>query len=294
MEYKEELLNETEVEENVPNEPVLEVTAEDTVDESAEYTPEFAELEPAIGVEEFDSKPKKKKFPLQVPIIISACIVAVALVGCILFSLFVPTVEGTWLYQTEDGFSFYYTFDESPKGTECEMVVGTIHFPGTYTLSEADSAKTMNISVYAGYIYGNYTYEVQGNRLFGHRVLNLVGEDGTTITLDQAKKPKDSDYIEPDKDFKEVEAITGEWEFFYEEYNASLKLTINDDGTLIYDQFGYQELHCVYSADDSKVNLSFFETELIEQEEEYYFDGDQLIFLGLNWTRVGESTPDQA
>lgn len=290
MEYKDELINETPVEEVTSDEPVLEETAMEDV----EYTPEFSELETATVEDEVVEVPKKKKFPLQTPVIIAACIVAVALIGCILFNLFVPTVEGTWLYQTEDGFSFYYTFDESPKGTECEMSVGTIHFPGTYTLSESDSGKTMNVSVYAGYIYGNYTYEVVGNRLFGHRVLNLVGEDGTAITLEAAKAPKDSDYITPDKDFKEVEEIVGEWEFFYEEYNASLKLTINDDGTLIYDQFGYQELHCVYTADDSKINLSFFETELIAQEEEYYFDNDQLIFLGLNWTRVGDSTPDQA
>ncbi len=98
----------------------------------------------------------------------------------------------------------------------------------------------------------------------------------------------------PDENFKEVEELTGEWEFYYPEYDMSVKLTLNDDGTMIYDQFGMQELHCVYTATDSTINLSFFETELISQEEGYYFDNDQLIFLGLNWTKAGTSTADEA
>lgn len=294
MEYNEVFgeLNQT-TDEVVENETVEETTEEITeVAENTEeeYAPEFSEL--AEEIEE-TTKPKKK-FPIQVPIIIAACIVVIALIAYFAVNLFVPTVEGSWAYETDDGTVFYYTFDEKADANECEMSIGSIHFPGTYDLSVTDDTKTVTISIYAGYIYGSYDYAVTGNRLMKNRVMTLAGEDGTTITLTEAKAPKDSDYITPDEDFVPVESIVGEWEYLYEEYDSSLKLTINDDGTMVYNQFDYQELHCVYTADESIINLSFYETELISQEEEYYFDNGQLIFLGLNWTRVGESTADQA
>ncbi len=290
MENKEELTQANMLEEV---ETTTVVEAQPQTEPTSEYEPQFGDIEEAVQEVEVAQTPKKK-FPIYIPVIIAACIVVLALVGYFAVSLFVPTVEGTWKYVSEeDNLEFFYTFDETAEGTMCEMSIGSIHFPGVYEISEAEEAKTISISVYAGYIYGNYTYQVEGNKLFGERVLTLTGDDGSTMTLTQAKQPKDSDYIVPDENFKEVEALTGEWEYYYPEYDAAMKLTINDDGTMIYDQFGYQELHCVYTADDSVIKLSFFETEIIAQEEEYYFDNDQLIFLGLNWTRVGDSTPDQ-
>lgn len=257
--------------------------------ETADFSPEL-EIEQEVILE---AKPKKK-FPLQVPVIIAACILVGALVAYLLINFFTPTVEGTWLYESEDGFSFYYTFDENAQGNIVDMSIGTVHFPGTYEVIADDTASTISISVYAGYIYGDYTYELTGNRLSGNRTLTLVGSDGTSITLPEAKRPKDKDYISPDENFEKVDALVGEWEYEYEEYGASLKLTINADGTLVYDQFGYQELHCVYIADDSTVTLTFFETETISQQEEYYFEGDDLVFLGVKWSKVGSSTADEA
>lgn len=288
MEYKEEFNEITSATE------VLTKDAEAT----DEYEPQFGDIPVAFDESAEEalpvSLPKKKKFPIHIPIIIAACILVGALVGYFAISIFVPTVEGTWLYESDDGYTFYYTLDENSEGKKCVMNVGTIYFPGTYETSLSDEADTISLSMYAGYLNGNYTYTIEGNKLFGGRTLTLTGEDGTTAILTQTKKPKDSDFITPDKNFEPVEAIVGEWEFVYEEFDASYKLTINDDGTLVYDQFGLQEIHCVYTADDSTVNLSFFETELIAQEEEYYFDGDQLIFLGINWSRVGASTADEA
>lgn len=288
MEYKEGFNEITDTEELLDNNSEV----------SVEYEPQFGDIAPAFDESaEADvptSLPKKKKFPLQVPIIIAICILVGALVGYFAISLFVPTVEGTWLYESDDGYSFYYTIDENSDGKECVLNVGTIYFPGTYETSISDEANTISFSMYAGYINGNYAYTLEGNRLFGDRVLTLTSEDGTAITLKQTKKTKDSDFITPDENFEPVESIVGEWEFVYEEFDASYKLTINDDGTLVYDQFGLQEIHCVYTADEKAVSLSFFETELITQEEEYYFDGDQLIFLGINWTKAGTSTADEA
>ena len=286
MEYKEEFSEVTQ------NEEVVENTAEETAEEVAENT-EYATLDTSAFDTPEQEEPvvKKKKSLIYLPIIIAACLVFGAIVAFLAISIFTPTVEGTWIYEAEDGNTFYYTFDKD----KCDMNIGTIHFPGTYTLDVTDEAKTMNIEIYAGYLSGACEYEITGNRLAKNRVMTLTNVDGATFTLTQTKAQKDSDYIMPDENFEEVEALTGEWEFEYPEYNSSLKLTLNDDGTMIYDQFGYQELHCVYTATDSKINLSFFETELITQEEEYYFDGDQLIFLGLNWTKVGaESTADEA
>lgn len=284
MEYKEEykeLTESTEVVEEVEN-----------VEEPQVYEPQFGDVLPE---EEPVVQPKaKKKFPLQTPIIIAACILVVALVGFFVVSMLTPTVEGTWLYESEEGYSFYYTFDETSEGKECVMSIGTVYFPGSYDVVVGEESDSVSVSVYAGYVNGNYTYSIEGVKLFGNRVLTLTGEDGTTLTLTQAKQPKDSDYVQPDENFEPVEELVGEWEFLYEEFGESYKLTVNDDGTMVFDQFGLQEIHFAYTADDSKVNLSFYETEVIAQEEEYYFEGDQLIFLGLNWSRAGESTADQA
>lgn len=289
-EEKVEIVETVEAEETIEVEETA--NTEDNA-EAQEYTPEFAELETEQQTEAVETKPKKK-FPIQVPIIIAACILVGALVGYFLISFFTPTVEGTWLYESEEGYSFYYTLDETSQGGTLDMSIGTVHFPGTYEANVDETSSSISISVYAGYIYGDYTYTLTGNRLSGNRVLTLAGSDGTTITLSEAKRPKDKDYILPDENFEKIDALVGEWEFEYEEYGASLKLTINDDGTLIYDQFGYQELHCVYIADDSTITLSFFETETISQEEEYYFEGDDLVFLGVKWSKVGASTADQA
>ena len=287
MEYKAEF---SELNELTDDTEVAEEIADNAVE--TEALDETAALE--YEVTEEAGKQTKKKFPLQTPIIIGICILLAAVVAFFAISIFTPTVEGTWLYEAEDGFSFYYTFDEKADAKECVMNIGTIYFPGTYEVAVGEDASTVSVSVSAGYVSGNYTYDIEGIKLFGNRVRTLTGEDGTTLTLTQAKKTKDSDFVKPAEDFKPVESIVGEWEFLYEEYGVSYKLTINDDGTLVYDQFGMQEIHCAYTADDKTVNLSFFETELITQEEEYYFDGDQLIFLGINWTKVGESTADQA
>lgn len=284
MEYNEEYKELTETTDSVE-----EVEA---VEETEEYVPQFSDV---IPEEEPVTQPvAKKKFPLQTSIIIAACILLVAVIGFFAVSIFTPTVEGTWLYKSEEGYDFYYTFDETSEGKECVMSIGTVYFPGFYETSVTDEAKSVSVSVYAGYINGNYTYSIEGVKLFGNRVLTLTGEDGTALTLTQAKQPKDTDYVKPDENFEPVEELVGEWEFLYEEFGESYKLTINDDGTMIFDQFGLQEIHFTYTADDKKINLSFFETDVIAQEEEYYFKDDQLIFLGLNWSRAGESTADQA
>lgn len=291
MDNKEEFTMPTQDEEIVENTTEIQEETEEEivadVESGDEYTSQFGELE--VG-EVAPVVVKKKKFPIYVPVIVAACILIGSIVAFLLINIFTPTIEGTWIFKAEDGNSFYYTF----KNNECDMSIGTIHFPGTYTTVAEEEGRTANIELYAGYIAGAYDFEVSGNKLSRDRVLKLTGEDGSEFTLTETKAVKDSDYIMPDENFKPVEKLTGEWEFEYAEYGSSLKLTLNEDGTMIYDQFGYQNFSCVYTATENTINFSFFETELISQEEEYYFDGDQLIFLGLNWTRVDDTaTADQ-
>lgn len=253
---------------------------------NTEYQSQFAEL----GYEsQQEVKVKKKKFPVYIPIIIAAFVLLASIVVFLAINILTPTVEGTWVYEGEDGTKMYYTFNND----ECDMNVGTLHFPGKYTASNDESGKNINVEIYAGYIYGTCQYEVTGNRLAKNRVLTLVTAEGTEYVLNETKAQKDSDYILPDENFEEVEELTGEWEFYYVEYDSSIKLTFNDDGTMSLNQFGYQDLHCVYTVNDSKINISYWDTELQTQEEEFYFKDGQLIMMNLNWTRVGESTADE-
>ncbi|MBQ2971818.1 MAG: hypothetical protein IJE16_04655 [Ruminococcus sp.] len=286
MEYKEEY---KELFEAADTEETTETLEETEIAEATEVA------EDTVTTEETVVEPvSKKKFPLQTPIIIAACILVAAIIGFFAINLFTPTVEGSWKYESEEGYTFYYTFDEKADTKECVMSFGTVYFPGFYEETVGEESNTVSVSLYTGYINGNYTYSIEGNKLFKNRVMTLTAEDGTVITLTQAKEPKDKDYIQPDENFTPVEELIGEWEFVYEEYGVSYKLSINDDGTMSFNQFDLQEIHFVYTADESVINLSYCQDEVTTQEEEYYFEGDQLIFMGLNWSRVGESTADQA
>ncbi len=292
MDNKEEFTMPSQNEEIVENTTEIKEEAVEEIATGVKSSDGYASQFGELGIqEETPVAVKKKQFPIYVPVIVAACILIGSIVTFLLINIFTPTIEGTWIYKAEDGNSFYYTF----KNDECDMSIGTIHFPGTYSTVAAEEGRTANIELYAGYIAGAYDFEVSGNKLSRDRVLKLTGEDGTELTLTESKAVKDSDYIMPDENFKPVEELTGEWEFEYAEYGSSLKLTLNEDGTMVYDQFGYQKFNCVYTATENTINFSFFETELISQEEEYDFnDKGELIFLGLNWTRVDDTaTADQ-
>lgn len=265
----------------------------------AEYTPQFDGLDdeaPACESPVVVAQPaKKKKFPIYIPIIIAAALVVLSVAAFFVIKMFVPTLEGTWKLTNEEGYEFYYTLEYDGDDGKCDMSLGTVHFPGTFTTSEnEDGTQSLNLDIAAGFVYGDYTYEFIGNPMSDDYALKLTDASGTETTLTSAETPQDSDYVMPDENFVPDEKLTGEWEYYYPEYGMSIKLYLNEDGTMIYDQFGMQELHCVYNVNEDTINISFFETELIAQEEGYYFDNDQLIFLGLNWTRVDpDATTDE-
>ncbi len=146
--------------------------AEETSQTTEVYTPQFADVNVAEETPVV-AKPKKK-FPIYIPIIIAACLVLAALVSFFAINAFTPTVEGTWLYASEEGYDFYYTFDKKGTETNCTMNIGTSYFPGTYEVTNTEDGKTVSVNVSAGYVYGVYDFEISGNKLAGNRVPTLT------------------------------------------------------------------------------------------------------------------------
>ncbi|MBR2714904.1 MAG: hypothetical protein IKB73_01700 [Ruminococcus sp.] len=267
--------------------------------ESDEYVSQFGDLTTDTENDEVVAVKKKKKSPLYTSIIIAIVVLFVAVLGYVAVEMFVPTIEGTWLYEAEDGTKMYYTFNDSAESNKLTISMGTVYSICDYEIATGeDDAQQVTLITDAGYSNQTYTYSISGNKLFRNRVLTLIAVDSTTgqetkVELPQANKPKVSDYIQPDENFKEVEALTGEWVYKFEDMGVNLTLTFNDDGTMVLNQFGYQEMHCTYTADDSKISFSFVNTDVVSEELEYSFKDGQLIFMNYNWVRAEDATPDE-
>lgn len=270
---------------------------------------------------------KTKTKVLNSAIVVAICLVCAVVLAFLGMYLFTPSIEGTWLYTYDDGsgntIDFYYDFDSvfkvetessllpaEPSGKEhtCTISYGTIEFPGYYELSggsnidedlmSADTTttttdKTVTISVYNGPLYGEYTYTVIGNRLFGNRKLVLTGADGSEYTLTQTKQPKFSEYIKPAEDFVPDDRLTGDWTFEYEEFGLEYTISFNKDGTFIYDIYGAQILNCTYTVSEENIVVTYYTTEEVVETIPYTIDDNGLAFMNVLWTRAGEATPDQ-
>lgn len=317
MEYKENL-NTTEDIENIDKL----VDALDDVSENTSDVDVFEDSNTELEQEHSEEKQKSKKNKLYKAVVIALCVVLAAVVALGALYLFTPTVEGTWVYAVDDGvggtIDFYFDFGsefktvkesafitDEPTGDEheCTASAGTFYFPGIYQLStttttdvdgNAVDAKVVSITNYGAPLYGDYTYTVSGNRLFGKRVLTLTSSDGTSYTLNQAKKPKDSEYISVDKDFTVNKDIIGEWEYEYVGYGLKNTLDFKKDGTVVYNVYGTQEIHCTYTVDEENITLVYFNTELQTQAIPYSIEDNGLVFMDVLWSRPSEATADQA
>lgn len=275
--------DETEKELTEASEDIKEDTASDTAFEKEE------ESEADTDEEETVSTAKKKKFPLQVPVIIAACIVLGALLGYFLFvGFFLHDPSGLWKVSDEEGTTYYYEFKDD--GT-CIMTIGTIDNVGAYYKSKNETGDSIYINQYYGMLAGEYTYRITGSRLLGNQKMYLDYSD-YTYELDQVGS-KENPLTKP-VDFTPNEELLGDWEYIIPEYNVSYTFTFNKDGTMVYNQADTVIYNATYTVDDSNVHMTFFTSEEQTVDLPYKFDGETLELMELKCHRPGaEATADE-
>ncbi|MBQ9680009.1 MAG: hypothetical protein IJV48_04945 [Ruminococcus sp.] len=293
-------INEEEVADTVTS---AEETVEEAVDE-AEETVINAEEETALFDEATaeaeenaaaDEKPAKKKRMLQIPVIISLCIVAAALLGYFVFTaFFLKEPEGvTWLSEIEET-PYYFEFNND--GTY-EAYVGSVEINGTFQKSKSEEGDTLTLGSNIGNFYANVpaTYTISGSRLLGNQTLDCSYGEDYDFTLTQAKREKvDLDLPE---DFTPDENLVGSWVFKYFGYDI-FRVTFNENGSMSLEQVqDGLTYNGIYTISDSTVNFTYYVTDNMVTPIDYSVDGDSLTFMGYNFVREGselaEATPDQ-
>ena len=241
------------------------------------------------AVEEAPKK-KKKKFFLQTPVMIAACIVLGSLLGYFIFvSFFMHDPAGLWTISDEEGNTYYYEFKDD--GT-CLMTIGTIDNIGAYYKSKTETGDSLYINQYYGMFAGEYTYTVTGSRLLGNQKLTLES-NGYPYELTQVTHREDP--LEKPADFIPNDELIGEWEYVIPEYGVSYTFTFNNDGTMLYNQADTVIYHAVYTVDDDNVHMTFFTNESQTVDLPYTLDGDILNLMELECQRVGaKATADEA
>ena len=261
-----------------------------------DYALENFETEPdadnnyaGIAAESFIQAPVKKKIHLQIPIIISSCILIGAILGFLIFNLFfLHSPLGTWSITTEDDITYYYTFE---KDNSLRMTIGSIDYVGKYALAEADGKKTVNIDQYYGAFSGQYEYSITGSKILGNQEFHLTNGD-QEYTLTRAKIP--NNVLTVSEDFKEDKNLTGEWVHVFEDYGGlTYKFIFNKDGTMQINQYDTYIYNCTYTCDGSNIECTFYSLEPVTENIEYSCDGKTLKIMGIECTRAGESTADQ-
>ena len=225
-------------------------TAEDTVEATAEeITDDLADGESEQdAVSEEITEPAKKKFPLQVPVIIALCLVAAALIGYFVYSaFFLREPEGvTWSTEIE-GITYYLDFNTD---NTFKAHIGSIEVDGTYhksknqpkqdltgaTVDESQKVDTISLDYQIAYFVPGYAaeYEITGSRILGNQVFHGTYGQGLDFTMQQAKWQKPD--IDKPADLQIDEDLVGTWVFNYSGEDI-YKLTFDKDGNMSFKKF---------------------------------------------------------
>ena len=283
-------------------------TAEDTVEATAEeITDDLADDESEQdAVSEEITEPAKKKFPLQVPVIIALCLVAAALIGYFVYSaFFLREPEGvTWSTEIE-GITYYLDFNTD---NTFKAHIGSIEVDGTYhksknqpkqdltgaTVDESQKVDTISLDYQIAYFVPGYSaeYEITGSRILGNQVFHGTYGQGLDFTMQQAKWQKPD--IEKPADLQIDENLVGTWVFNYSGEDI-YKLTFDKDGNMSFKKF--QEgttYNGTYTISNGQINFTYVVADSTVVPLDYSLSGDILSCMNVNFVREGSgATPDQ-
>ena len=292
-----EIAEETNAAEENVEEEIAEADTENESEEAAEASETDGETADAAITEASDDEQPaaKKKGVLQIPVIISLCIVVAALLGYFVFTgFFLREPEGVTWSDEIDGATYYYEFKND--GT-FDAYVGSVEIHSTYQKSKAEDGNTITVGSTIGNFYSGAaaTYEITGSRLLGNQTLNCKYNDEYQFTVSQASRKEN--VLELPKDFTPDEELLGSWLFKYMGYDI-YKVTFNNDGSMALEflQDGIK-YNGTYTLQDGVVNFTYYVAESYATPLEYSIDGDTLNFMGYTFVREGseaaEATPDQ-
>lgn len=308
MEENKDLLNETESSVEDTEEIVEEVVVEEVIEEVEEVEEETSEETETIT----ESKPVKSKGVLHFSIIIAIVIFASALLvfgACKLtqVAFFDNSIVGAWIVDpeyvkenstatgdeayketTHEQNTFFIFTDEAVEGTTdgqkvAKLKCGTAEYLGQYIATDnEDGTKTIVVSV-SYFFSGNFTQSTLKGNVFTGKELTLVDDNGNTLPMVSASLPNLT--VAVPKEFKLDEKFVGEWTDG--EYGYIFKF--NEDGTAYIDLGGSLIIEGAYTYDDEKITIHYIQTDELEAQYSYAFDGDVLVIDGLGFTKVTET-----
>ena len=269
-----------------------EAPAETPADEPIE---EVADA-PIEGAEEiiYEEDAKKKGPFIQIPVIISICIVLLALIGYFVFtSFFLRVPQGVTWSKDYDGTTYYFEFRDN---NVFKAYVGSVELTSAYQNRDYEGENYLIVSADAGDFYSNQAakYTITGSRILNNQELTISYDesDENTFTFTQTAGRENPltlpEGFEPDED------LLGSWSFSYYGYEYCI-VTFNADGSMKidYTQNGVT-YNGTYTIQDGSVNFTYYVQDYIAQPIEYKVEGNKLIFMEMEFTRVtDEATPDE-
>jgi len=281
----EELVEVTEEKQLEENNELLE--SDDNKD-SDEYVAQFSDIE--YELEQVEPVKVKKKFPLQASIVVALFLVIGAVIAYFALSLFIPTVEGCWLYE-QDGMKSYYIIESEGDKYSLKVRSGSTYVPGECVISNTEGNDILAMNLASGQMMSS-NYKVEGNRLFGERTLTLFNEEGLNIVLKAADEPELSDLLKPYENFKTSEKILGEWELDYG-MGQKAHLTFDEDGVMTLDEFGTKVTEGMYTVDGKNIKTKLYIDKEYEEALPYEVTDKGLVFLNVLWSRPNTASADQ-
>lgn len=243
------------------------------------YASQFGELEMEPGAAAVAVQTKKKSLLMPSIIIAIVILLVAAAAGAAYLLFFHNTPAGTWAPADGSG-ATYYVFDNN--GT-AELVTGTVRYKGTYSLSDTDGAKKMNLYIPVGYsaIQGDFDYALSGNIFTGKTFQISSGEDDT-LELVSSALPEST--LAPAEDRKTDDKIIGTWKL--KDSTNNVTYTINQDGTIIL-QSDSMRIDGVYTIKDKAIAITYnMAGQESTMEEEYSFDGETLLINSMGYEKA--------
>lgn len=298
-----------------------EVKITESVDEAGEIAEESLpikekETETSLAADESkaeETAPKKRPL-LQVPVLISLGLVILSLLAFFAYKIFwIAEPEGvTWVWSSEtDNVKWYYEFE---KDDVFKAYVGSFEITANYSKDKSDDAVSkLTISADVPYaqslgciFFGNeIDYKITGSRLAGSQEMTITYPDdpeGQEFVLTQTKERGEE--LELPEDFKEDEALTGEWINIYSTDDAKQTIVFNDDGSMSLSEayrfsngnFSEIRRNCTYTVSDNELNITWIAGETVVHHSDYVIKDGVLYMDGAAYYRADseKATPDEA
>jgi hypothetical protein len=275
-------------------EAAAEEPVEDIAEPAVEENTQDIDLPAVEPMDEIAPQPKKKRPFIQIPVIVSLCILLLAVIGYFVFNLFfLREPEGVVWMTKYDDVPYYFEFRED---NVFKSYVGSVELTGTYEKVKDGDNNYLIVNADAGdFVSGQQaTYEITGSRVLCDQVLSCSYGEGSSFSFTQVKQRENP--LELPQDFKADEALLGEWVFTFYGYEYC-SVNFNDDGSM---QIGYPQngvtYNGTYSIEDGKVNFTYYVNDYLVEQIEYTVDGDNLTFMQMNFVRRGTeaATADEA